>query len=71
MNIDINFVRGVLTLFLLLSFIGLCLWAYSRKRESAFNEAANLPFADEDLGAHSGVHSGISPANFRKNGEPS
>lgn len=67
MNIDINVVRGILTLMLLVSFIGLCLWAYSRKRESAFNEAANLPFADEDQGTRSGVN----PANSRKNGEPS
>lgn len=67
MNIDINVVRGVLTLLLLISFIGLCLWAYSKKQVAPFNEAANLPFADEDLGARSGV----STANFRKNGEPS
>lgn len=66
MNFDINFVRGILTLLLLITFIGLCIWAYSRKRESAFNEAANLPFADEELNARSG-----SAANSRKNGEPS
>jgi cytochrome c oxidase cbb3-type subunit IV len=66
MNFDINVVRGVLTLLLLVTFIGLCFWAYSRKRESAFNEAANLPFADEELNARSGA-----AANSRKNGEPS
>ena len=66
MNIDINVMRGVWTLLVLVSFIGLCLWAYSRKRESAFNEAANLPFADEDLNSRSGV-----AANTSKNGEPS
>ena len=71
MGIDIKVARGVLTRLLLISFIGLCLWAYSRKRESAFNEAANLPFADEDQSTRSGAHSGVSPANSRKNGEPS
>jgi cytochrome c oxidase cbb3-type subunit 4 len=31
------------------AFIGLCIWAYSRKRKKAFDEAANLPFADEEM----------------------
>lgn len=30
-------------------FIGIVLWAYSRKRKSRFDDAANLPFADEDI----------------------
>lgn len=63
MNIDINIVRGVITLLLLLSFIGLCIWAYSRNRKTAFDEAANLPFADEDLSVRSGAAT--------KTGEPS
>jgi cytochrome c oxidase cbb3-type subunit 4 len=44
---DINDLRGLSTAFLLLTFIGLCVWAYSSKRKQAFDEAANLPFADE------------------------
>jgi cytochrome c oxidase cbb3-type subunit 4 len=46
---DINDLRGISTLFLMISFIGLCIWAYSRKRHKAFEEAAELPFADEEL----------------------
>lgn len=46
---DINDLRGLSTLFLLASFIGLCIWAYSKKRKRTFDEAANLPFADEKL----------------------
>ena len=46
---DINDLRGLSTLFLMVSFIGLCFWAYSKKRKKAFDEAANLPFADEEL----------------------
>jgi len=46
---DINDLRGLSTLFLMISFIGLCIWAYSSKRKSNFDEAANIPFADEDL----------------------
>ena len=46
---DINDLRGLSTLFLLLSFLGLCFWAYSKKRKSYFDDAANLPFADEAM----------------------
>lgn len=45
---DINDLRGLSTLFLMISFIGLCIWAYSGKRKPHFDEAANLPFADEE-----------------------
>jgi cytochrome c oxidase cbb3-type subunit 4 len=46
---DINDLRGISTAFLLITFIGLCFWAYSKKRKKSFDEAANLPFADEEL----------------------
>ncbi len=38
--------RGTRSL-MLVFFIGVVLWAYSRKRKKSFTEAANLPFADE------------------------
>ncbi len=50
---DINTVRGLITLALLILFIWLVVWAYSKKRAKTFNEAANLPFADEDISAQS------------------
>lgn len=46
---DINDLRGLSTAFVMVTFIGLCIWAYSKKRKKAFDEAANLPFADEEL----------------------
>ena len=46
---DINDLRGFSTLFLMVAFIGLCFWAYSSKRKKTFDEAAQLPFADEEL----------------------
>jgi cytochrome c oxidase cbb3-type subunit 4 len=46
---DINTLRGLSTLFILLAFIGLIFWAYSSKRKKSFDEAANLPFADDDM----------------------
>lgn len=46
---DINDLRGLSTLALMIAFTGLVIWAYSRKRKQAFDEAANLPFADEHI----------------------
>ena len=46
---DINDLRGLSTLFLMITFIGMCFWAYSSKRKKTFDEAAQLPFADEEL----------------------
>ncbi len=46
---DINDLRGLSTLFMLVSFIGLCFWAYSKKRKPGFDEAAQLPFADDEM----------------------
>lgn len=46
---DINDLRGLSTLFLMIAFVGLCFWAYNKKRKRTFDEAANLPFADEEL----------------------
>ena len=50
---DINDLRGLSTLFLMISFIGLCFWVYSSKRKKAFDEAARMPFADEELNQRS------------------
>ncbi len=44
---EINTVRAVSTVVVMLLFVAICLWAYSSKRKSAFDEAAQLPFDDE------------------------
>jgi len=46
---DINDLRGISTAFLFFAFIGLVIWAYSSKQKQEFDEAANLPFADDEL----------------------
>jgi len=38
-----------ITGFLLVSFIGLIVWAWGKKQKPQFDEAAALPFADDDL----------------------
>ena len=52
MDMDINTVRGLATLFALIAFIAMIAWAYSSKRKKDFDEAASLPFAENDLDAH-------------------
>ena len=44
---DIGMIRGIGTAVVFIAFIGVVLWAYSSKRKKNFDEAANLPFADE------------------------
>ncbi|MGE4474378.1 MAG: cbb3-type cytochrome oxidase subunit 3 [Stutzerimonas sp.] len=44
---DIGTLRGLGTALVFVAFIGVVLWAYSSKRKKSFDEAANLPFADE------------------------
>ncbi len=38
---------GIGTLLAMIAFIGVCIWAWSGKRKQRFEEAAQLPFADE------------------------
>ncbi|QIT54970.1 cbb3-type cytochrome c oxidase subunit 3 [Aquisalimonas sp. 2447] len=45
---DINTVRGLLTLILLILFIGIVFWAFSSRRKKDFEEAARLPLEDEE-----------------------
>jgi len=45
---DINDFRAWHTVVLMIAFLGIVWWAYSRRRKKSFDEAANLPFADEE-----------------------
>lgn len=44
---EIGTLRGLGTALVLIAFVGLLIWAFSGKRKKNFDEAANLPFADE------------------------
>ena len=44
---DAGTIRGLGTLVLLLAFLGLVFWAFSKRRKADFDEMARLPF-DED-----------------------
>jgi cytochrome c oxidase cbb3-type subunit 4 len=50
-----DLVTALRTLFAVLTpvvFIGVVVWAYSKRRKKAFDEAAHLPFADADRARH-------------------
>ncbi|RMG27875.1 MAG: CcoQ/FixQ family Cbb3-type cytochrome c oxidase assembly chaperone [Gammaproteobacteria bacterium] len=45
---DINDIRALFTVLVFVAFIGVWIWAWSDKRKQAFEEAANLPFVEDD-----------------------
>jgi len=46
---DINTLRGLSTILVMIVFVGICLWAYSSGKRKDFDDAANLPFDDEEI----------------------
>ena len=46
---DINELRGYHTLLIMAVFIGIIWWAYSAHRKKANDEAAQLPFSDDEV----------------------
>ena len=47
-DMDINVLRAVILITLMVSFVGLWVWAWSRKRKPAFHEASLLPLEEDD-----------------------
>jgi cytochrome c oxidase cbb3-type subunit 4 len=47
MDFDVNTLRSLVTLVSLFTFIGIIVWAYSRKNSADFDKAANLPFEQD------------------------
>ena len=50
---DINDIRAAITLLAFVTFVGIVYWAYHRKSRRGFDEAAQLPFAEDTLPAAS------------------
>lgn len=44
MELDINMLRSLFTVVSFVSFVGVIVWAFSRKNSKDFQQAANLPF---------------------------
>jgi len=52
---DLNIVRGIVTVLSLAVFVGIWIWAYSRRNQAAFDDAAMLPLRDDaKVDAHGG-----------------
>ena len=47
---DLNDLRSAVMLLLFVAFVGVVAWAWSRRNEKRFDEAANLPFAEDKKG---------------------
>ncbi|MBE0615249.1 MAG: CcoQ/FixQ family Cbb3-type cytochrome c oxidase assembly chaperone [Burkholderiales bacterium] len=45
---DINTMRSIVTVVAFVAFIGIVLWAYSDRSKAAFEQAALLPFDEDD-----------------------
>jgi cytochrome c oxidase cbb3-type subunit 4 len=58
-ELDLNELRAVLMVALLFGFLGICAWAWSSKRKSAFRHASMLPLEDDQAitTAHGRQHS--------------
>ncbi len=48
-NLTINELRTLITTLSFIVFTGIVWWAWSSRQKARFEEAAQLPFADEDL----------------------
>lgn len=46
---DVNELRTIITVLSFVTFCGIILWAYARHNKARFDDAANLPFADDDM----------------------
>lgn len=46
---DVNDIRGIHSLIIMAIFLGIIWWAFSGHRKKANDEAAQLPFEDDDI----------------------
>lgn len=61
--VSIETLRSLSTVLAFIAFVAICLWAYSHKRRDDFEQAAQLPFADEHI--HTSGKSTFSPEEKR------
>ena len=54
---DLNVLRGALLIALIIGFVGIFIWAWSKKRKPEFEQAARLPleedFSEPEMGSGS------------------
>jgi cytochrome c oxidase cbb3-type subunit 4 len=64
--VDINDLRSVFTVLAILMFVGIVWWAYSDRRQQAYEEAAMLPLEDD---AAAGMLNAMDAAQVTQNKE--
>ena len=55
---DINDLRSIFTVLVVVMFAGIVFWAYSSKRKESFDEAASLALGDDDTASLPGGSAG-------------
>ena len=55
---DLSDLRTIVTALSFVAFLGVVFWAYNGKQKKRFDEAANLPFVDDDEGLGTQPRSG-------------
>ena len=45
---DFTFIQSVWTIVVMVVFIGIVIWAWSGKRKQRFEDAANIPFTEDE-----------------------
>jgi len=51
---SIGTIRGLMTLAMMLAFVAIVFWAYSKRRKAEFKEMAELPFHENPPGKEQG-----------------
>jgi len=46
--VDQGTLQGIATILAMVAFLGVCWWAYSNHKKRDFDEAAQLPFAEDE-----------------------
>ncbi len=46
---DQGILQGIGTILAMMAFFGICWWAFSKHKKKDFEEAAQLPFTDDDF----------------------
>ena len=49
LNIDLNIIRGLILVSLMIGFLGVWAWAWSSKRKSAFHAASMSPLEEDEV----------------------
>lgn len=62
---DLGILQGIGTALAMVAFISVCLWAYSAGNRRRFDDAAQLPFAD-DLRSGAGDDNPVAPSKAEK-----